>query len=171
MNSILPDIATTGLKLLICGTAVGPRSAVVREYYAGRNNQLWAILHKFGATPRLLNPAEFTQLQKFGIGLTDLAKNTHGVDSALTASAFDRKRLMDLVLTTQPQILVFNGKRAAKVYFRRRNVTYGHQSGQDIGTTQLFVAPSTSGAARRWWNEDVWREVMDTAGCLRWVMK
>ena len=42
-------------------------------------------------------------------------------------------------------------------------VAYGHQSGQDIGLTRIYVAPSTSGAARGFWNEDYWRLVAQAA--------
>ena len=164
---VLPDVLKSGLKLVICGTAPGPRSYKSRSYYADERNQFWKMLHKLGVTPRLLKSEEFEELPKLGIGLTDLAKDTFGVDSTLTVGDYDRTRLKSLILETQPAVLAFNGKEAAKVYFGRKCVEFGYQHGQDIGTTRLFVAPSTAGAARKYWDENVWRDVMDAAGFAR----
>jgi len=49
---ILPDVLKPGLKVVFCGTAAGNRSAKIKAYYAGRDNQFWAVLHRIGLTPR-----------------------------------------------------------------------------------------------------------------------
>ena len=67
--SVLPDVLQPGLKVVFCGTAVGNRSAAVGEYYAGRGNQFWRILHLTGLTPRLLEPREYMRLLEYGLGL------------------------------------------------------------------------------------------------------
>lgn len=50
------------------------------------------------------------------------------------------------------------GFRAAEVFFGRKSVEYGRHN-QRIGETTLFVLPSTSGAARGYWNPEYWREL------------
>ncbi len=50
-----------------------------------------------------------------------------------------------------PKALTFNGKRAAQEFYGRR-ASYGRQPDR-IGSTVVFVLPSTSEAARRFWNK------------------
>lgn len=160
---VLADLLYPDVRLVVCGTAAGHRSAQLGAYYAGRGNQFWEMLYRVGVTPRVLKPAEFMRLQEYGIGLTDLAKEVFGADSNLAAHDFSAADLRMRIEQTQPLILAFNGKRAAEVFLGRR-VSYGYQPGCDIWRTQIFVAPSTSGAARGSWNERFWHDVMVAAG-------
>ena len=41
---VLPDVLERGLKVVFCGTALGPTSAQVGAYYAGPGNQFWDVL-------------------------------------------------------------------------------------------------------------------------------
>ena len=54
--------------------------------------------------------------------------------------------------------LCFNGKRAAVEALGGERIRYGLQA-NSFGATRLFVAPSTSAAAKRWWDGDVWIEL------------
>jgi TDG/mug DNA glycosylase family protein len=159
---ILPDLLTSDLKLVVCGTAAGRRSAELGAYYAGPGNRFWAMLHHNGATPSLLTPAEFRGLLAHRIGLTDIAKKTFGADRELAASDFDPAGLRRRILEYRPAVLAFNGKRAAREYFGR-DVDYGYQQGGDIGATRIYVGPSTSGAARGFWNAEIWRRIIADA--------
>jgi len=105
-----------------------------------------------------LLPAEYPRLPEFGIGLTDLIKDQSGADAALRFAHADRSRLERAMLAHQPSFLAFNGKRAAQEYFGVRRVEYGLQEIQ-IGPTQLFVLPSTSGLAVKSWNLRHWQEL------------
>ncbi len=67
------------------------------------------------------------------------------------------------MLEYRPAVLAFNGKRAAREYFAR-DIDYGYQQGDDIGATRIYVGPSTSGAARGFWNEEIWRQIVSAAG-------
>src|SRR5262249_6965079 len=116
-----------------------------------------------GVTPRVFEPTEFQKLRKLGIGLTDSVKNASGADSTLDPRAFDVGRLRATVLKIRPGVLAFNGKKAAKEFCHLRKLEYRYQYEMDIGKTQLWVMPSTSGAARRWWNENIWRMAIKTA--------
>jgi TDG/mug DNA glycosylase family protein len=158
MADILPDLLAPGLRLVVCGSAAGDRSAAAGAYYAGPGNRFWAMLHTVGLTPKIFLPAEFPRLIDYGIGLTDIVKTRSGADSVLRMRDFDREGLLARIQRHQPAVLVFNGKRAAAAYLADR-VDYGYQAGRDVGSTKIHVAPSTSGAARRFWNEDIWREI------------
>ena len=116
------------------------------------------MLHRVGLTPLLLMPSEFPKILDYGIGLTDLAKYTFGSDTSLRAADFSRGDLFQQLEKYRPRILAFNGKRAAAAFFGRA-VPYGYQQAADMGPTRFYVGPSTSGAARRYWDERIWREI------------
>jgi TDG/mug DNA glycosylase family protein len=149
-----------GLNLVVCGSAAGTRSAELGAYYAGPGNQFWGMLHRVGLTPRVLKPAEFREVIAYAIGLTDIAKKSLGADSSLRRGDSDPAGLRRKIEIFQPKILVFNGKRAASA-FLDGSVAYGSQPGRDIGVTRIYVAPSTSGAARGFWDEGLWRLVAE----------
>lgn len=148
------------MKVVFCGTAAGNRSAKLRAYYAGRGNQFWSILHKVGLTPRALAPSEFRELAGYGIGLTDLAQQTFGMDKHHRDSDYGVEAFRERIERYAPAAVAFNGKRTAQQYFGRKQVDYGRQP-ETIGDTVIFVLPSTSGAARGYWDETYWYEVAD----------
>jgi double-stranded uracil-DNA glycosylase len=162
LPDILPDILAPGLRLVVCGSAAGTRSAELGAYYAGPGNRFWGMLHRVGLTPTLLAPAEFRSVLAHGIGLTDIVKTAFGPDSGLRPADFDREGLRRRIELFQPRILAFNGKRSASSFLGEA-VVYGYQLNQDIGATRVYVAPSTSGAARGFWDEEYWRLVAEAA--------
>jgi TDG/mug DNA glycosylase family protein len=155
---MLPDLLTSGLDLVICGTGVGTRSAAVGQYYAGAGNRFWRMLAEVGLTTEQLTPAQYERLLSFGIGLTDLVKGEAGADRALRFSRADATVLHSTLMLYQPWCLCFNGKRAAQEFFRNQSVSYGVQATR-LGRTVLFVAPSTSAAANGSWDMAVWRDL------------
>jgi len=157
---VLPDVLAANLRLVVCGTAAGSRSAQLNHYYAGDGNRFWSLLGKLGLTPRRLLPEEADLLLTFGIGLTDLVQGQSGADSEIDFSRTGAASLTWKVLALQPRVLCFNGKRAAQEYLQSKSVDYGLQPGR-IGSTRLFVAPSTSTAANRSWDAAYWRELAD----------
>ena len=157
MADVLPDLLAPGLQVVFCGSAAGRRSAEAGAYYAGPGNKFWPILATIGLTPRVLKPSEFTQVLEYGIGLTDLAKDRSGADSEIEQAAYDPLRLKSALERCKPQALVFNGKRAGQL-FCGGAVDYGLQP-LGSGSTAVFVLPSTSGAARRFWDEVPWRDL------------
>ena len=159
---ILPDVLGPGLRIVFCGSAAGAASARARAYYAGPGNRFWPTLHRVGLTPRLLAPAEFRIVLRYGIGLTDLCKTESGSDSSLSGLSDDRAALTAKIARHRPAVLAFNGKRAARVYLDAVTVSYGEQA-RRIGETAIHVLPSTSGAARRWWDETYWRRVAEAS--------
>ncbi len=115
-----------------------------------------------GLTPRQLGPSEFLQLPAYGIALTDLAKDSSGGDTILRTSGFDASRLTDTIVDCAPKALAFNGKKAAQRYYRH-SVAYGRQA-EMVGGTAMLVLPSTSPAAKRYWDESYWEELASFVG-------
>jgi TDG/mug DNA glycosylase family protein len=139
------------LAVVFCGSAVGSASARRGAYYAGPGNAFWPTLFEVGLTPRLLEPNEYRQVLDYGLGLTDLAKHVSGSDEVLSDRDFDRTGLRAKIVRYEPRILAFTSKRAAVEYLMCR-VQYGLLA-ETIGDTRLFVLPSPSGAARRFWDK------------------
>jgi len=162
---VLPDVLAAGLDVVFCGSAVGTRSALAGAYYAGPGNRFWEMLFRTGLTDRQLAPGEYREVPKYGIGLTDVVKRRAGNDDQLRAEDFDPEGLRLKVEPLQPAILAFNGKRAAGSLLGT-GVGYGEQEIR-IGQTRIWTLPSTSGAARRYWDEGVWEELADEVRALR----
>lgn len=157
MADILPDVLRPGLRVAFCGTAAGSASARARAYYAGPGNSFWATLHSTGLTPLRLAPAEYRRLPEFGIGLTDLCKVLHGSDEEVGTAEFDVAGLEERVAEAEPANLAFNGKNAVRAVLER-GADYGPQE-ERIGGATVWVLPSTSGAARRFWDIEPWRQL------------
>jgi double-stranded uracil-DNA glycosylase len=123
--------------------------------YAGPGNRFWWVLHETGLTPRELRAEEFRDLPRYGIGLTDVAKYTSGSDSSLSRADFDAASVVAKVERYAPRVLAFVGKRAAREVLGGA-VAYGRQEVL-IGVSDVWVVPSTSGAARGAWAIAPWR--------------
>lgn len=154
---VLPDVLAPGLRVVFCGTAPGTASARAGAYYAGPGNRFWLTLYEVGLTPVLLRPAEFGRLPEFGIGLTDVSKTASGSDQAVGRRGVDPAHLAAAVAAASPAHLAFNGKNAARAALGRP-VQYGPQP-ERIGGATVRVLPSTSGAARGFWDIAPWHEL------------
>jgi TDG/mug DNA glycosylase family protein len=157
MSEVLPDLLRPGLRVVFCGTAAGTASAKAKAYYAGPGNAFWKALHVTELTPVQLEPAEFGRLPEFGIGLTDICKVLYGSDVEVGTVEFDVARLQEKIAAAEPARLAFNGKNAARGALER-DVRFGLQEEQ-IGGAEVWVLPSTSGAARRFWDIAPWQEL------------
>ena len=156
-RQLVPDVLIPGLKIVFCGTAPSAESFRQRAYYAHPGNRFWPTLAAVGLTPRLLRPAEFTELPRYGLGLTDVCKTAHGQDADLSPGDFDATGLREKIDRNRPGILAFTSKRAAREALGFA-AGYGLQK-ETLGVTRLFVLPSTSGLATRFWDESHWREL------------
>jgi len=154
---ILPDVLAPGIRLLICGSAVGAASAAAGAYYFHPGNRLWPTLHAIGLTPHRVAPKDYMRVVAWGIGMTDMCKSLSGSDASLDPAHDDPKRLRRLVERYRPKALAFNGKRAAQAFYGRR-VDYGRQP-MLLGQTAVFVLPSTAGLASGVWNVRYWRDL------------
>lgn len=154
-SDVLQDMLHPGLRLVICGTAAGTRSAEIGAYYAGRGNKFWRTMQAVGLTPGLVAPEDWRSLRALDIGFTDLAKRAWGMDKDLPPNSFDAARLRNLIEQYQPRALAFNGKAAGSAFLGIKRVDYGLQA-EPIGRTALWVLPSTSGAASGAWSIAPW---------------
>jgi double-stranded uracil-DNA glycosylase len=154
-------VLAPGLQVVFCGTAAGAVAARVGAPYAGPGNRFWWVLHETGLTPRELAPSEFRELPRYGIGLTDVAKFTSGSDASLGRSDFDAAAVVTKIERYAPRILAFVGKRAAQEVLGSR-VDFGPQPAR-LGASEVWVVPSTSGAARGTWDLAPWRALADAA--------
>jgi double-stranded uracil-DNA glycosylase len=84
---VLPDVIAQSLRVVFCGIAPGRISAKTRQYYAHRGNKFWRVLNTAGFTPRQLGPEQYAELPNYGIGLTDLVKDTFGMDHNLASTS------------------------------------------------------------------------------------
>lgn len=158
-GDVLPDVLTTGLHVVFCGTQAGAVSARRGAYYAGPGNKFWKTLFEIGLVPRPLGPADFPDLPRYGIGFTDVAKGTSGPDTALMRHHVDIAGLLAKIREHAPAIIAFNGKRAAQAALGGGGgLGYGLQPSPLAGA-RVFILPSTSGAASGYWSIEPWREL------------
>ena len=148
-----------GLRLVFCGTALGAASFRARAYYAGPGNRFWPTLAAVGITPRRFAPSEYADLLGLGIGLTDLCKNHSGSDAQLPLDALDGSALLAKVLFWKPMRLAFTSKTGGRAALGRP-VDYGLQP-ERWGATQLWVLPSPSGRAVKFWDASWWQQLAD----------
>ncbi len=160
---VLDDVLQTGLQVVFCGTAAGEKSALLRHPYACPGNKFWATIHQIGLTTAQLSPSDYRKFLDCGLGLTDIAKRASGADSALSSGDFDVPTLRDKLTEFSPRILAFNGKKAASVFYDvpTRKLLYGRQL-YAIGETCVWVLPSTSGFACRYWDIEQWKALADS---------
>lgn len=157
--TVLPDVLAPGLDVVFCGSAVGDASAKAGAYYAGPGNRFWETLAAIGLTDGELRPRDYQLVLTYGIGLTDMNKTDSGSDSSLSRDADEPRALRATLEKYQPAYLAFNGKRAAEAFFGAK-VAYGRQP-EPVGATVVHVLPSTSGAARGFWDVRHWQTLMD----------
>jgi TDG/mug DNA glycosylase family protein len=160
---VLEDVLQIGLQVVFCGIAAGERSALLRHPYAGPGNKFWATIHQIRLTDAQLPPSDYRKLPDFGLGLTDIAKRASGADSVLSNGDFDVPALRNKLTEFSPRVLAFNGKKAASVFcgVPTRKLKYGLQSAA-IGATKVWVLPSTSGSACRYWDLAPWQQLADS---------
>ena len=163
-DHVLPDLLTSGLMTVFCGSAVGTASARLGAPYAGPGNKFWSVLAETGLTPERFAPENYRSLLDVGIGLTDLNKIQSGADSDLTPEVDDTQSLLAKIEAFRPSQLAFTAKRPARAFlhqvFGLRQIEYGSQD-RAIGATSIFVLPSPSGLAVRWWNPHWWNLVAE----------
>ena len=96
-----------------------------------------------------------------GIGFTDVCKRESGRDHALSKSALDPEAVRRKIAKFQPRFLACTSKTAGRLVLGRA-CGYGLQD-ERIGATCVFVLPSTSGAAVRYWDIAPWRDLAKAA--------
>ncbi len=158
---MLPDILTHNLSVIFCGTAAGNASAERGHYYSGPGNKFWKTLHDIGLTPKRLTPEEDRTLPSYGIGLTDLVKDVSGMDKNIPQDAFSRHKLEETIANWRPRAVAFNGKKAALEALNVKKIDYGLVTPSALKHVNVWVLPSTSGAANGFWDIKPWLDMAD----------
>jgi TDG/mug DNA glycosylase family protein len=144
---------------VFCGTAKGEASARLGYYYGGPGNKFYGILYKSGLTPRKLDPKDCYDINSYRIGLTDVVHNQARNDRDILKENFDVAGFIEKIRYYQPKYVAFTSKTAPSFAMGYEGVTslvnYGLQN-QTFGITKIFVLPSTSRSARKYWNESYW---------------
>ncbi len=154
---VLPDLLRPGLKLVFCGTAAGTVSARLGQYYAHPQNKFWRALHESGLTDAQLAPSDYPKLLDLGIGLTDIAKHTFGMDSELPARSLGREAVDALrarIMAAKPRLLAFTSLTGGRRVMGP-HAAFGAQD-ETIGNTRVWILPSPSPAAHWNWNGEIW---------------
>ncbi len=160
-DHLVPDVMVPNMRVVFCGTALGARSAADRAYYAHPGNRFWKALHAHGFTPHRVAPKDYPCVTQWGIGLTDVCKTHSGNDDEIPRETYDAQRLHKEIERLQPAIVAFTGKEAARQFLQLKStgkIPYGFLP-QRIGKTRLFVLPSPSGHAAKYWTEEPWKEL------------
>ena len=155
---ILPDRLKPGLKLVFCGTAAGRKSALARAYYAHGQNKFWKTLHQTGLTPHLFQPQDYEKLWELGIGLTDIAKYSFGMDHQLPAEALGPAAVVALkarILKAGPALVAFTSLNGGRKVMGKAAAA-GEQK-ERLGETRVFILPSPSPLADNHWDIAPWR--------------
>ena len=118
-------------------------------------------MHQTRLTPDPLQPHQYRDLLRHGIGLTDLMKAGAGMDRATLPklTAADRARLSQAIARFRPQFLAFTSKTAGQKFFDGAR-PYGEQP-ELIGDSRVWILPSTSGAANGSWRPEIWHRFAD----------
>ena len=162
MPDVLGDLLDQSLRAVLCGTAVGTASARAGAYYAHKQNKFWRILHETGLTPELLQPHQYRDLLRYRIGLTDFVKTHSGMDHQLPLPELResaRARLRTTIAACRPRLLAFTSKAAGQNFLGAKR-DYGEQI-ETIADTQIWILPSTSGAANGSWRPEIWHRFAD----------
>lgn len=159
---MLKDVLTENLNVVFCGTAKGRASALKGFYYAGPGNKFYGILYDAGFTSKKLIPADCYEINKYSIGLTDLVHTEFGNDNEISSDSYEVDLFIAKMKKYSPRFIAFTSKKAAAFALGYRGVTsfidYGLQS-ETIGSSKVFVLPSTSGSGRKYWNDKHWFEL------------
>lgn len=159
---MLRDVLKGNLEVVFCGTAKGKASVLKGCYYAGPGNKFYGILHSANFTPKKLLPTDCYSINEYGIGLTDLVHTEYGNDNEISSDSYDIDAFIKKMELYKPKFIAFTSKTAASFALGFKGITslieYGLQK-QTIGVSKIFVLPSTSGSARRFWNEKYWHEL------------
>jgi TDG/mug DNA glycosylase family protein len=164
---VLPDRLRPGLKLVFCGTAAGRQSALQGAYYAHGQNRFWKTLAEVGLTPHLFQPHDYEKLWELGIGLTDIAKTSYGMDHQLPADALGSEAVAALeqrIRKVRPAILAFTSLNGGRKVMGARSVA-GEQP-EKLGETRVFILPSPSPLAANHWDIAPWKALAKAVKAL-----
>ncbi|HWL69959.1 MAG TPA: mismatch-specific DNA-glycosylase [Geminicoccus sp.] len=162
-DDVLDDVLGPGLRVVFVGMASGRVSALRRRHYAGPGNKFWPTLAAVGLTPERLTPDREREILRHGMGLTDVQKRQSGSDVEIEVAPRDVALLRAKLARIRPRRIAFNGKRAASHWLGKPTAAlcYGPAADPHGVAEELFILPSTSGAASGFWDVRPWADLAD----------
>jgi len=150
-DATIPDVLTSGLRVVFAGINPGLYSAATGHHFARPGNRFWPALHASGFTARRFAPAEQGEAPALGFGITNVApRATARADELANAElAAGGKVLTAKVADYRPAWLAVLGVGAYRVAFGDRGAQVGPQE-RTIGATRVWVLPSPSGLNAHW---------------------
>jgi double-stranded uracil-DNA glycosylase len=147
----LPDIVTSGLRVLFCGINPSLYSAATGNHFARPGNRFWPALHRAGFTSRQLRPDEQEQLLELKLGITNIvARPTTRADELDSAELHEGGRaLAAKVARLRPRWLAIAGVTAYRTAFGYPGAAVGPQP-EPLGGACLWVLPNPSGLNAHW---------------------
>jgi TDG/mug DNA glycosylase family protein len=142
----VPDVITTGLRVLFCGINPGLYSAAIQHHFGRPGNRFWPALHLGGFTPRQFSPYEERELLPLGYGITNIVERSSATAGELELAELlaGGQQLRAKVLAYQPAYLAILGVTAYRTAFQQPQAGLGLQT-QRIAATQVWVLPNPSG--------------------------
>lgn len=130
----------------MCGINPGLYSAWTGHHFARPGNRFWPALHLSGLTPRLLDPAEQTELLEYGLGITNVVNRATATAAELSTTELREggERLAEEVRTYGPAWLAVLGITAYRAAFAEPRAVLGPQE-RTLGSTRVWVLPNPSG--------------------------
>ncbi len=109
------------------------------------------MLHLSGFTPRLLKPAEQSELLLYGLGITNVVARATARADELSAEEYREggRLLAEKVGRLRPGWLAVVGVTAYRAAFDDRRAQVGPQE-RTIGDTRVWVLPNPSGLNAHW---------------------
>ena len=147
----IPDVITTGLRVLFCGINPGLWSGATGRHFARPGNRFWPALHASGFTDRLLRPHEQDELLEYELGITNLVARASARAQELTAEELREggRALEQAVCDYRPQWVAIVGITAYRTAFGERNAVVGPQE-RRIARARVWVLPNPSGLNAHW---------------------
>ncbi|MFI9628030.1 G/U mismatch-specific DNA glycosylase [Streptomyces sp. NPDC052042] len=147
----VPDVVADGLSVLLCGINPSLMTGATGHHFAHPGNRFWPVLHRSGFTPRLLNPAEQSELLRYGLGITNVVARATARADELSAEEFREggRILAAKAEWLRPRWLAVVGVTAYRTAFGRRTARIGPQD-HTIGGARVWVLPNPSGLNAHW---------------------
>lgn len=150
-GSVVPDLVTPGLRVLLCGINPSLTSGALGLHFATPGNRLWPVLHGAGWTPRRLDPAETSEILTAGIGITNLVARSTARADELTDEEIRAglPRVAALAERWRPRRVAFLGLTAYRTATGRRDAQVGPQP-EPLGGVPAWLLPNPSGLNASW---------------------
>lgn len=163
---VISDYLEPGLDLVMVGINPGTRSAAAGRHYAGPGNHFWPLMYESGLITEPLTHLDDGRVLEWRIGLTNIVDRPSPSITDLSPQELRDGAvvLREKLLRAEPRFACFNGKRIYEV-FAGHACNLGLQD-ERLGSTQLYVMPSTSARTAAYQRADKLRYFLELAELL-----